>query len=146
MNINQIEQIASQVRQWAEDYQKARNNNNEYLNGMCGKASARLHSLLIKNNIPSILCNNSCHVFVCIPVDTEGNELLVDITATQFGDFPKVVIENYQSFLKSCEQKKVPTFYWYKQYAHKTSAQLNLNQICEAWPEHQIAKPEDYNV
>lgn len=89
-----IKIIAESARIWAQAYAKVKKFP-EDLNGMCAIASAKLFEMLDREIglNPSIVVwhdskSNGVHCFVIC------NQYLVDITATQFGNFSNVEIVN----------------------------------------------------
>lgn len=88
-NLNLVHLIASEVREWGENLQQQHSVEmwRENLGGMCGICSCELATRLQAHRFIPYLCVNDYHCWVHI----EG--WLVDVTATQFGFEPVVLVE-----------------------------------------------------
>lgn len=145
-----VQECAEKVRAWAEDYvNKAPKWSYGYgLCGMCGKASARLHSLLNKHGIDAQVASAPGHIFVVVTHKEE--DFLVDVTATQFS----VV---WEGFATRCGGVYDPIEirplqegrhyrHWNYTALHKDASHLEMWQKREGWPELQMATKEEYEV
>lgn len=119
--------IALSVRQWAEEKATKAKYNPDTLCGWCAIASAQLFRELQRANIPAELHYVSGHCFVVV------DDYVVDVTATQFDEFPKekVLIRH---------TKELSHLWFYlteKIFLYPT--ELRDHQLKEKWPRKQIA-------
>lgn len=126
--INQISQIAEKIRIWAEDRARIENRD-QSLCGFCAIASAQLNLALnragIKNQIEvSVYGPSGAHVFIT------HDDLIIDVTATQFGISDRVYIRHHREVS--------PEFYT-SHYQFSTVAQLKKYQVTSHWPINQLA-------
>lgn len=131
-----LENLALKVRRWAEDFAiDAAVNGVETicpttLCGMCAIASAKLFDTLIVSGFDAQLHSNTCHCFVTVK---DGyDELLVDLTATQFdGDdrlYPSVYIR---------PMKNIKGYEWTIEETHPSSKALREYQLRMDWDKGQ---------
>ena len=134
MSSAKIETIAARVRKWAE--QKAANSaqHSPDLCGMCAIASAKLFSELEKSGIDSYIAINveESHCFVVVPMN-DNFELVVDVTATQFGSLfgPVEIQDSYEASNK---------VYWQIGQTFRSVRALTKYQSNAGWPKFQIAQ------
>jgi hypothetical protein len=84
---NKLKEIGTRVRKWAVKNRLP--SFGQYLNGMCAIASAKLLEEIRSEGLEAKLaCANQSHVFV------ESYGYIVDVTATQFGDYDPVFVTN----------------------------------------------------
>jgi hypothetical protein len=86
----EVKQIATEVRRWIE--QNLPSDCDDNLCGACSFGSYLLTKVLQKNGYDAYFVEgdykNSCHCWV------ELDDVIIDITATQFGNYPKIYITN----------------------------------------------------
>ena len=80
-----IRNVAQSVRKWAENLQNRHKMWGDDLRCMCAITSYQIFIKLKKRGFFPTLRLNNDHCFITC------NELLIDVTATQFGDYPKVI-------------------------------------------------------
>lgn len=110
--------IATKTREWAEQ-QAERFGMPETLVGMCGVASVHLARALKDCEIA--LADG--HAFIL------SGDYLVDVTATQFGDFPPVLVQLHSTLEKH---------WWWEHYKLCSLEEFYYEQ--RHWPELQQAR------
>jgi len=85
-NLERLVELAKIVRQACEFYTEKTECGPEDLAGLCYDASCALFGLAKKNGISVEMGESSCHWFVLL------DNMIVDITATQFGVPDKVAV------------------------------------------------------
>jgi hypothetical protein len=144
-----IRQIASGVRKWGEE--QARNEfgidpSTSYdeldecsqslldLAGMCARCSGRLYTELKEHGIRTIICESE-YTDTSSYIDFDGNhvflmwkEYVIDVTATQFGKYPKVMIRKLYTLSKR---------QWEVRRTHKDTKSLHKYQVSTGWPPDQ---------
>ncbi len=130
---SQLVKIATEVREWAEDWNKLHDMFSYDLCGMCAIAAAELHRALVLNGYEPLIIvsedNGACHCFVVC------DGYLLDVTATQFGEFynePVVVLPYNKSTKSQLYHYGNPT------YILENSHQLKVYQRTEDWPTSQV--------
>lgn len=118
-----VRAIAQNVRNWAEDRDW---HSIKTLYGFCAKASARLHTLLVKEGIPAKIGCNDHHVYVIV------DNYIVDVTATQFGPWETVTV------LPLEEAGKYK--HWEAQQIKHSAKELVGYQRRMGWPSDQLAE------
>lgn len=111
--------VATQTRQWAEQQSKLFGMP-PTLDGMCGAASVHIVKALKEKGIQSEIALADGHAFVL------SSGYVVDVTATQFGEFPPVLVQ-----LRSTLENK----WWWKYY--KTCSVEEFLYESRHWPELQ---------
>lgn len=123
--IEELKKHATVARRWA-----MRNRDKYYsydnLMGMCAIASGYLHKRLQAKGIESVLCYNDGHCFVRV------DDYIVDVTATQFGDYKPVEIFPVH---EATERNK---YCWKIEKEFETTLDLYTHQKKERWPSTQL--------
>lgn len=130
---SEVRKHARAVRSWTEQY-ATEHNFSPRLTCLCAVASAKLHERFIQHNIKASIgmahddMVNFSHVFIIV------EDSLVDITATQFGNHPKVTIK------KLIDARKLAFTHWYWDinYQFDSSKSLYDYQQSTKWPVEQI--------
>ena len=127
---NKIITAAEATRKWAEE-NYVRHNASENLCGLCAIASSRLWQNLQMRGIKSrlMMSNLERHSFYHVFVEHDG--LLIDVTATQFGE-EEIVI-------KPIETSSECPWYWEPMYVFDTPVALQQHQNETDWVHEQIA-------
>lgn len=124
-----IKTISTSARSWAEAYAKVKKFPDD-LNGLCAIASAKLFEMLDREPglTPSIAIwhDNKSHGVHCFLI---CNQYLVDITATQFGNFSKVEVIN----LLNVDKKRF--YFWNYDTVIKSVDDLMMYQEHTPWVE-----------
>ena len=128
ISVKELRAIAQQVRSWAESY--AHKNDGftiRDLTGMCAIASGELWRRLHIQGQKATICMyddfGDSHVFVLY------NGYLIDLTATQFGKYPKVIVR------KTTNRE----YFWRVDYRFPTVFCLRRKQKKQGWPTEQMA-------
>jgi hypothetical protein len=130
-----IATVAYRVRKWAEkqSYKSAEIDSPD-LCGLCAIASAKLFDELRKVGIDSYIAVSidESHCFVVVP-QNDDFELIVDVTATQFGSKfgPVEILAVSDAFNKD---------FWQIGQAFRDVKALNKYQFNAGWPKFQIAR------
>jgi len=117
-----IRRVALGVRKWA-DAHHSQMGFPESLCGMCGIAAAKLAKELRREKIYARIVSNNYHAFVMY------GEMIIDITATQFGKYPQVMVRN---------QNKLKKNHWDKLYSHRSASAFQTYQRDTRWPLEQV--------
>jgi len=108
------------------------------LSGYCARASAMLSAELTKRGIGHRLVYSDWgHVHI----DCHG--YIMDVTATQFGNLPKVMVRRRETLEFICKPKEINTSWWKKSRTFKTMYQLRRWQNKERWPYEQTVNEYD---
>lgn len=125
------ESVAYDVRSWAEDKAYDRGDRHYDLCGWCAIASAELNRRLSRHEISSLIqvaeTDEYSHAFLLV------DDHIIDVTATQFGDFPnqQVVVMHH----REAEMYE----YYFPRYSFDSAKQLRKWQIANGWPSNQVA-------
>lgn len=117
-----ILKLAECTRSWAELARLKTRSEGHFsadLCGMCAIASAHLHEVLKNAGVKTTIVANYDHVFLMI------DDMVLDITATQFGDYPKVLYRRHSELSE----------FWRRDREFET-----VQALCQYvwnWPEHQ---------
>jgi len=108
------------------------------LSGYCARASAMLSVELSKRDIShKLIYSNWGHVHV------QCCGYIMDVTATQFGNFPKVMVRRRDTLEFICKPKDVSVKWWQKSKVFNTPDGLLNWQHREQWPYEQTVNPYD---
>ena len=122
--------IARSVRQWAEDLAKTTEEYPDSLGGLCAIASAELFNRLKGAGFDNtLIAYTDKHVYVVL------DGYVIDVTATQFGNYPKVFIETV-SYARDCG------IWWNATDFYESVDNLRAKQIEECWHLQHIVKPQ----
>lgn len=129
--ISKVYSIAQKARDWAEDYAK-KNSFTEDLCGLCAIASGELWRRLHDQRIYSAIAGSEYHFFNLL-LNEKENWIILDITATQFGD-RSIVMKNYDEVNNNKE------FYWSILDVFNSDRDVLKYQKKYHWPEWQVIK------
>lgn len=108
-----------------------------YLGGYCARGSAIVAHLLKEEGIPcSLVYSDWGHVYV------ECMNYVIDITATQFGDFPKVMIRTRDDVYAYCKKIDEYAVWWQRDEVFTQVSSLKKWQN-KHWPIEQIVNYGD---
>jgi hypothetical protein len=120
-----ILELSGRVREWAEEASKRDVKFGRDLHGMCAIANAHLYRVLKDHGIATKIAVNDEHVHL------RRGGMILDITATQFGDFDKV--------LYATEHKIQSTGYGHVFVPDVLCESLeDLNAALRGWPSYQL--------
>lgn len=126
MSKEQIVEIATRIREWAERSNRRRKNPfSSDLCGMCAIAAAKLFTELKKAGINARLVANDDHCFVQV------RDMIVDVTATQFGKKPVLAVRRH---ILERESDKI---WWRPTYRFDSTKDLRTHQKRSGWPAYQ---------
>lgn len=130
MNEPLIVELAQCVRNWAES-KRHRHNFSADLCGMCAIANAHLYRVLKDHGIRFWLVENDHHVFLL-----RQNRVL-DVTATQFGDYGRVLFTPLDAPAAHKGDKIGDVSWWQVRRKFATLEQLNAYMKQTGWPPYQ---------
>lgn len=125
--LSRVFSVAQQVRIWTHERAVRAKYNSHNLSGWCAISSAHLFRELRKAKITAELHYVSGHCFVVV------EDHVVDVTATQFGEFTKTPILILH--LKEAEQH----WFYKTEKIFENPTELREHQLKEKWPRCQIA-------
>jgi hypothetical protein len=131
--ISKVYSIAQKVRDWAESYALTHSISSD-LCGLCAISSGELWRRLYDQQIYSAIAGSEYHFFNLLLNERE-NWIILDITATQFGD-RSIVMKNYDEVNDDKE------FYWKILDIFNSDREVLSYQKCYNWPEWQVIKIE----
>lgn len=125
--MHRIERIARNVRRWAENaYRAHRRYYTRDLGGLCSITAVEIFKRCRRAGFSPVLCCNAIHSFVAV----DGK--IVDVTATQFGREPVLVVPIRRGLSEAYRaQALFDSVRDFRRY-------LRSNE----WPRHQINLPE----
>jgi hypothetical protein len=126
--ISKVYSIAQKARNWAEDYAKT-NSISSDLCGLCAIASGELWRRLYDQRIYSAIAGSEYHFFNIL-LNEKDTWTILDITATQFGDRPIVMLN----------ADDTDKFYWSILDVFYSDREVLSYQQCYNWPEWQVIK------
>jgi len=144
-----VRRIAYKVRvavEWMakdEDYDRPEHDMNESdtLSGYCGRASAMLSYELNRARLKHRIAYGCGHMYVI------WDEHIIDVTATQFGDyFGKTIVRRPESLKKLCERNDDASEFgtWETSKLFDTIHQAREWQIDNDWPDEQMIEEVDF--
>lgn len=116
--------ILRTTRRWAEKTAIKECCYGKDLMGLCAITSKKLFSVLKENGFNPILAYNSTHCFIIL------KNRIMDLTATQFGNYPEIFIYKPTSKLQHKFHKIEKQF--------NNTEELSDWQINQGWPKCQI--------
>ncbi len=122
MNKKEILRIAKLVRNTIIEGNKTFGHFEDDLGGACAMASVFLFVELQKANFDPVIATSEFHFFI---VERKLN-LLVDVTATQFGQ-PQIIVKNYDS-VKRIIKEKIDAPWWNAVDFYTSISKSNLKQ------------------
>ena len=127
-DLNKIKNIAKKIRKAFEEIEKKENDGfgGYGLGGYCVRAAAQLYLACKKAGIKVKIVEGVGHAF------NEFDGYIIDITATQFGKYPKVHIRKYKN--------RPPEFY------QKISSHLSTKSLIETFWIKQLEIENDEEI
>jgi hypothetical protein len=132
--ISKVYSIAQKARDWAESYALTHSISSD-LCGLCAIASGELWRRLYDQKIYSAIAGSEYHFFNLL-LNEKENWIILDISATQFGD-RSIVMKNYDEVNDGKE------FYWKILDVFYSDRDVLRYQKCYNWPEWQVVKVEE---
>lgn len=131
--IEKIKDIAKKIRKAFEEIERKEDYSEASLwgfdlGGYCGRAAIQLYLACKKSGIKIKIIEGIGHAY------NEYNGHIIDITATQFGKYPKVHIRKYK-----CKPHYIPEFY------QKVRTHLSTKSLADAFwiPQHLIDRDKE---
>lgn len=125
-----LKEIVLETRAWGEKLPIARDYCPD-LAGLCAIVSKELCERLQQNGYKAKIAYNGHHCFVIL----QGR--IIDLTATQFGNYPKIYIKKLPDYISS---DKLYGSTWYIEKLFDNPNDLPDYQETEGWPKYQIAR------
>lgn len=119
---NRVAQAAEQARQWTEAKYKVYDCDDDMC-GMCGVSTMYLSRLLKQENIHHNLCvaDDRRHCFVVC------EQLIVDVTATQFSEDRVVIVSAKDT------DRDINRWYWKASHTFSSEQELRQHLIDQKW-------------
>jgi len=136
-----VEKVRKAVEQLACDEDELLDDNmncSKTLGGYCARASAMLSYELSKRGIPyKIIHSDWGHIHI------QCHGYILDATATQFGNLPKVMMRKVGALEFICVPREVDMKWWQKSNIFKTVEALSNWQCRKDWPLEQSVNYDD---